>query len=412
MITIPRMFCGTYNIPILRLFRFRSSYAAKHRTYRIKLCIPKRLCNRAVLLTWPSLYEVRLSLRMDKLRSALPRLHTINSHYLPFHFLGRRDCTFTIEEFQEHMALFFDQYKQHIPLSRPLKRQNSNTRSPCPASGGTAAGDTQQFSLLCGSDLPGDDIDAVPATSLLQCIDLCSAYHPRCDAVSYQADEAQGPDNCYLKYAVGGPSAKSDTDSATAIWPATQEDCTANGTVSAAGYEFQTYCGLDYPRDDMTQSFTSSLQGCLELCANQASCLGVSYEASMAHGYNNCYLKSSGNSAGLFKQQFVVDTAFRLGPASSSASSSMSRTTLSSTPTTSTLASSSRHHSSNAWIAGAVVGPLAFISLIAAILFCVFRRRHRTKAAPGLTNDEMAPSYATYRKDPVVLSELDSRPVG
>jgi hypothetical protein len=215
-----------------------------------------------------------------------------------------------------------------------------------------------------------------------------------------------------LKYAVGGPSAKSDTDSATAIWPATQEDCTVNGTVSAAGYEFQTFCGLDYPRDDVTQSFTSSLQDCLELCANQANCLGVSYEASMAHGYNNCYLKSSGNSAGLYKQQFVVDTAFRLGPASNSASSSISRTIVSSTATSSTLASSSTQHSSKDWIAGAVIGPLGFIFLIAAIMFCVFRRRHRTKTAPGVTNDETAPAYATYRKDPVVISELDSRPVG
>ncbi|RMZ87785.1 hypothetical protein DV736_g4989, partial [Chaetothyriales sp. CBS 134916] len=179
------------------------------------------------------------------------------------------------------------------------------------APSGTTAGTTQKFKLLCGSDLPSYGLAQRPATSLLQCIDICSSWHPRCAAVSYEASAAHGPNNCYLKSAVASPAKTQlyEIDSATAIWPSTQEDCIANNTVVAKDYSFQTFCGLDYPKDGMKHSFAGSLQECLDLCAGLSGCLGVSYEASMAHGYENCYLKSSADTAELQNQQYVVDSA-------------------------------------------------------------------------------------------------------
>lgn len=328
-----------------------------------------------------------------------------------------------------------------IPHRAPLKRQTSNSRSPCPASSGTAAGTTQQFNLLCGSDLPSDDLVQRPATSLLQCIDICSSWHPRCYAVAYEASAAHGQDNCYLKYTLGSPTTQPyEMDAATAIWPSTQDDCSVNGTVIAGGYNFQTFCGLDYPRDDTAQRFADSLQECLGLCAGQSGCFGVSYEASMANGFENCYLKSSASAAGLYKQQYVIDSAFRLGPASSATTSSTipSLSSSSDTPvgsvssTTARLLSSSTapvgaasnsttplgnstQHSSMAWVAGAVIGPIALITLVAGLALLLYRRK-RPRTTSQLGNRELsaeAPGLPqTQDKAPVKpVTELDGRPV-
>jgi Multi-glycosylated core protein 24 (MGC-24), sialomucin/PAN domain len=343
-----------------------------------------------------------------------------------------------VEKSLKHIASTFSQEVKHIsslelavvpmPLPVLMKRQASNSRSPCPAAAGTTAGIAQQFTLLCGFDLPGDDLVQQAATSLLQCMDICSSYHPRCDAVAYEASEAHGSNNCYLKYAVGTPTTQSfEMDAATAIWPNTQEDCTVNGTVTAAGYEFQTFCGQDYPRDDLVQNFAASLHDCLGLCAGQASCLGVSYEASMEHGYENCYLKSSATAAGLYTQQFVVDSAFRMGPASSSASPSTASsasppTASSASPSTSTsqstgsaahigATSDSTQHSSKSWIAGAVIGPLVFIVLIAGLVFYIYRRKYLKTRDSGISGVEAKISHSTYQEGQKPVQELDGRAI-
>ena len=309
---------------------------------------------------------------------------------------------------------------QFTPLQ---KRQTSNSRSPCPAPLGATAGTTQQFNLLCGSDLPSFDMAARPATSLLQCIDVCSSWHPRCDAVAYEASAAHGQNNCLLKYALGSPTTLPyEMDAATAIWPSTQEDCSVNGTVVVEGYNFQTFCGLDYPRDDTVQSFTSSLQECLGLCAGQSGCFGVSYEASMEHGYKNCYLKSSASAAGLYKQQFVVDSAFRMGPVSSITSSSTTPSLSSSSAAPAGAASNSAtpsgnsaQHPSMAWIAGAVIGPIALIALVAGLVFLLYRRkRPGTTLQPG-TAELSAVAPVLFRNQDRApakpVTELDGRPV-
>ncbi len=202
------------------------------------------------------------------------------------------------------------------------------------------------------------------------------------------------------------------------------------------------------------QSFTGSLQECLGVCAGQSGCLGVSYEASMEHGYKNCYLKKSASTAGLYKQQFVVDSAFRLGPASSVAASSTTLSLSSTTPSPSlssavpvgtasnsaTPSVNSAQHSSMAWIAGAVIGPIAFIALVAGLVFLLYRwKRPGTAAqprhaelsadAPGLfrwkrpgttaqpRNAELsaeAPGlfWQQDRAPAKPVTELDGRPVG
>jgi PAN domain len=350
---------------------------------------------------------------------------------IPFYQTKREEHTGSIpvmaSKFRLERALALSDGRTNLqfkPDIEPLKRQTSNTRSPCPATAGTTAGSTQQFQLLCGSDLPLFDLARRPATSLLQCIDLCSLWHPRCDAVAYEASGAHGSNNCFLKYGLGSATTQPYAmDAATAVWPSTQEDCTVNGTLSKAGYDFQTYCGLDYPRDDTVQSFAGSLLDCLALCAGQAGCLGVSYEASMAHGYENCYLKSSATTAGLYKQLFVMDSAFRLGPASSSAaSSSSSRVAASSTSAAessglSAQVSAASNSAPKSWIAGVVIGPLALIALLAGLVFFLRRRKRRAATpsgvpAPAKEDGGAARTVSELGGREKHISELDGRPVG
>ena len=291
-------------------------------------------------------------------------------------------------------------------------------RSPCPSSSPPDTGSTQQFTVSCNLDLVGDELENVPATSLLDCIDTCANYHSnngRCEAVGYEASALHGETNCYLKKAVPTPVEQTfEIDIAVAIWPDTVEDCTDLSADFQAENGFQTHCGQDYPYNDVPgkQFNANSLEACIKMCAAQEDvCAGVSYEASMNHGYLNCYFKSAVGSNGLTKTSFSVDSAFLVqrNPSSSSAaataspslvpgilssatavsSSSSASSTQSPAPTSPTdsaspTASSTNNSSSKAWIAGAVLGPLVFLALITVLALYFYRRARgsRRESAP------------------------------
>ncbi len=236
-------------------------------------------------------------------------------------------------------------------------------RDPCPGSNGGTVGAVEPFTLLCGVDLVGDDIGSVPADNITQCADACAVYqHPRCAAVAFEASQAHGTSNCYLKSAVPTPTVQTFVmDAAVAAGPTATEDCAALGPTHTAQARvlFRTYCGYDYQRDDLVQSFAADMGACMDQCvqhntaAAAGSCLGVAYEASQLTGFQNCYLKDGNNTADLVSPAFVVDAAFIVGTAALPTTSPAGASTPSPSPSPSSSPSPSP---SIAWIAGPIVG--------------------------------------------------------
>ncbi|KAH7076692.1 hypothetical protein BKA63DRAFT_489995 [Paraphoma chrysanthemicola] len=185
-------------------------------------------------------------------------------------------------------------------------------RSPCPISTPTQIGSKDPYQILCNLDLPGSDSQQLPASSLVECAQLCTS-NPPCIAISYDSSAAHGPKNCYLKSGAV-PAAKQQSfvvDSAIAIPHDVRNVC---GPIpSVAGVRFEQYCGVDHPGKDMPDGnpHAKSLNACAGLCAQRSGCRGVSFDGAMMYGqgYFNCYLKSETSEAGLVKQAFDMDSA-------------------------------------------------------------------------------------------------------
>ncbi|ETI26648.1 hypothetical protein G647_10409 [Cladophialophora carrionii CBS 160.54] len=69
------------------------------------------------------------------------------------------------------------------------------------------------YLILCDTDLPGYDLDAVPASDMAECVDACRSYVPtsqaQCVAIEFDILESGNP--CHLKYSI--PTAKSKRSS-------------------------------------------------------------------------------------------------------------------------------------------------------------------------------------------------------
>jgi hypothetical protein len=155
---------------------------------------------------------------------------------------------------------------------------------------------------------------------------------------------------------------------------------------------FKLYCGQDYNEDNMVQEWTSTFAQCMDLCAGYntghiATCLGVSFDASSKTGLSKCFLKAANNLEKLSKPDHLVFSAFLIqsnpGPQTvtttapgSMSTSQPSRTSETQGPTaTPSPAPEASGGESKAWIAGAVIGPLAALALIGALAWWWKRRR-------------------------------------
>ncbi|ORY16887.1 hypothetical protein BCR34DRAFT_583962 [Clohesyomyces aquaticus] len=298
-------------------------------------------------------------------------------------------------------SIFANPRTEHL-LKRTLDR------TPCPNGSLSTIGTTQQFKITCGVGQQGEDLQRLDASNLLTCVSLCTASHPRCLGVVFKSDVDPGANNCWLKSTVDGPAQQGNqSDAAIAVWPNVQEDCASiPSDFQSQNLKFTTYCGLDYPHDDYKVIHATSFKDCMGQCAsNRPSCAGVSYEASMHNGYNNCYLKRTASLSGLYTWNFVVDTAFvvaspvqsslsrnlptptttlyrQLSPNSTSTISLPSATQPSPTPTSSSLAQNTPL--SKAWIAAAVMGPLLVVAIVAFLGFFFYRwdKLHKLQPSP------------------------------
>lgn len=179
--------------------------------------------------------------------------------------------------------------------------------APCPKANGTTIGTDQQFILLCGSDVVGDVLDRPDADDFGACVDLCASHHPKCEAVSFNKRK------CELRANLNAERTHPSrfTDAAVGQFPGASSNCATLGgsqVVQPGGVNFGTFCNFIIDGKDMAQNFAATFQDCMGQCAGTTGCTAVSYDASMAQGFKNCYMKT-GASASDNLADAGIDTA-------------------------------------------------------------------------------------------------------
>lgn len=224
--------------------------------------------------------------------------------------------------------------------------------------------------------------------------------------VAFEATRAHGPNNCYLKYAAGRAVTQTYSMDGAYSAPTPESNACVNEVspyISHSGLAFELHCGLDYAGGDMTGYHKESLDGCMDACAAYGSaCVAVAYEASLAHGWVNCYLKSAITQP--TQQAFVVHGARVVGTSSFSSLSQFSASSATATPTslmatgsilaTQTLLGATPGPASNTRSSGSTIDlkvglgvgiPLAFILAAVVGIMVLLKRRRRAAEREILT---------------------------
>lgn len=182
--------------------------------------------------------------------------------------------------------------------------------SPCPNRNNTQIGNTQLFTLSCGTDIGGTVINSMEAFDLLTCAGICSSFHPRCDGVSFDGS------TCQLKARLspGGVRFARRIDSAVAIFPGAASNCGSVGaSQSASGKTYSIACGTVIAGFDLMQVFAPTFQDCMGQCSATSGCGGVSFDASQDQGFKNCYMKNIVTDGSIIVPDGRVDTALLQG---------------------------------------------------------------------------------------------------
>ena len=174
--------------------------------------------------------------------------------------------------------------------------------NPCPEGNGTTIGTDQQFTLDCDTRLVGDTIGSQDADSFLQCVDLCSSFHPKCEGVVFNRR------TCDFKAGVRRDRDSRRFDAAMAVFPSATSNCGQLGNSARSGRKrYNMFCGQIINGRDMVQTHAPTLLDCMGQCSFTDGCDAVSFDASMDQGFKNCYLKTGDGDGPL--SQNGIDTA-------------------------------------------------------------------------------------------------------
>lgn len=156
---------------------------------------------------------------------------------------------------------------------------------------------------------------------------------------------------------------------------------------------FNKRCKQSIDGDVIGQTHTASLESCVDYCATfvngSQSCTAVRHQPNADDGWENCYLQAPAQFFSASRSDYnMALLATQLNTTNSSSSSSSSNTDAES--------------SSKAWIAGAVVGPLAAIGLLVGGFFWL-QKKKRTKANTVSTSESDMTNY--YEKGSFIAED-------
>ncbi|CAK7212015.1 hypothetical protein SCUCBS95973_001319 [Sporothrix curviconia] len=168
----------------------------------------------------------------------------------------------------------------------------------CPQTNGTTIGSLQQFTLLCDSAVGGDTINSMATSTFDDCTVACASFHPKCEAVSFDGT------TCTLKAnlpasGAAATAASTKLNGGVAQFPAASSNCgTLGASVTQSSMNFNLFCDNIIDGADLKQSNAVTLQDCMDLCVSTSGCDAVSFDATYAAGFKNCYLKTAAGSTG------------------------------------------------------------------------------------------------------------------
>ncbi|KAF2846552.1 hypothetical protein T440DRAFT_228068 [Plenodomus tracheiphilus IPT5] len=268
------------------------------------------------------------------------------------------------------------------------------------------------FQVVCGKILYGADFVQESAISLQDCITKCDLKQG-CKAVTFDPNPDVDYKGCFMKNDISKRvDDNTANDSALLLPTDVTDDCTnLRQEIDANGKRYNLHCGNDYPGDDLPSVHAQSLNDCVGKCAVNEECKSVSFDPYMAVSsmYWNCYLKSSAKLDKLVIGGSTMHSALVVSGNSSDASAVSTSITPSSTMTSSPASTNTgstlpanndaKPASSKAWIAGAVVGPVAGIALVAALYFFLFKRGRRNRAGKVMPSELPQQDFYGGRRD-------------
>jgi hypothetical protein len=166
-----------------------------------------------------------------------------------------------------------------LSASLPQRVPRQDSEPTCAGKESGAAFSYGTFDVVCDQDYAGGDLKNLGTASFGECLTACDAEpQSSCVSVAYR-DGA-----CYLKSQVTPPVSN------VGVWSAkrhviptnTALSCVDNKsdggtyTASASGKSFKIICGKEYFGGDLTFTSTSSFEGCIDACAQNAQCIDVS----------------------------------------------------------------------------------------------------------------------------------------
>ncbi|UKZ78866.1 hypothetical protein TrVFT333_006612 [Trichoderma virens FT-333] len=170
-----------------------------------------------------------------------------------------------------------------------------------------------QFAVETDLDHHGGDYKSVTASSLHDCINVCSTQ-ASCRAVSYSGK------TCWLKSSVNAAIINSRVTGAVRVqYVLTPITCPADGSSRvklADGRYFTVQCGVDHPHGDIKSIQTLDFANCILLCDETKGCVAASWRS------GTCYVKKplqlgvagTGASTAVLTALLPADPVFCPGP--------------------------------------------------------------------------------------------------
>lgn len=253
---------------------------------------------------------------------------------------------------------------------------------------------------------------------------ICSEGHPLCYGVVFNPDLQSGSHNCYPKSA---NISQKLTNSPWVMHAALAQisyntTCDAGTYVTTSSHKaFDRLCDQTADGEVIGQIHTSDFSTCIDYCSTYVngnqSCSTAVYQPTAADQYENCYLKSSA-------QYIYSRTGYNFATLANgkvnatNTTNSPSSTGGSGISVPSSTFSNKNSDSSKAWIAGAVIGPLAAVAILVGVIIGRRRRRNRRDRASHTKvtdmssyNESSAPLYPSSQFDVGAPSEVEARSV-
>jgi hypothetical protein len=216
-------------------------------------------------------------------------------------------------------------------------------------------------------------------STLEDCLNICVDQHPLCKAVSWAPDLKVGFANCMLKSGfpengLSTPGAKAGTIHTATITQIDPIDnkCPETKTYDSNKAKFDIHCGQVISGTNITSMHTQNITSCMDACATyDQKCVGIVFDSSLSNGFKNCYLQNTTNTVS--NQASATYAALSSGSSTGNGNGNGNNNNNEN--------NNSGNSPSKAWIAGPVLGGIAFLALLAFLIFWIRRRKSRASTS-------------------------------